>query len=187
MVVACAALGWACAYFGPILFSNLGGEAIKSIYSPSGSSVPASKQYSQAESLAVRGMFREAIAAFEVAASEHPEDPQPYLRVARLYRDEVGEFEDAARWFKRACRDSEIPAGMESLVVRELVEMYRVKLKQPEKAAPELARFAEARAGTPEGDWAEQELREVKQAMLGARQDEGESQPEPEASEPDEA
>lgn len=167
MVALCAGVGWLCSLVLPHLVLGSGAQFIKSIYNPSGSSSPSKKQYSQAESLVARGLFRDAVSAFEVAAAENPQDPQPYLRVARIYRDDLGEFENAARWFRKARRESAMEEGVENLVVREVVELFVHKMNEPAKAAPELARFAEMRGGTPEGDWAEQQLREVKEAMLG--------------------
>ena len=73
--------------------------------------------------------------------------------------------EDSARWLKRALNESEIHGGLSSLARKELVELYRTKLGVPEKAAPMLARMAEERAGTPDGDWAAEELRFVKEQM----------------------
>ena len=155
-------VGWALAFFGPFLAMQVGGAVAGTVYNPSGSRVPPKREYSQAEAYVAQGRYQEAIDAFEIAVMEHPEEPEPYLRIARVYRDELDHLEDAARWFKRVRREAELPDGMKLLVIRELVELYVDKLGTPAKALPELARMAELQAGTAEGDWAAQELRRLK-------------------------
>lgn len=138
----------------------------KGLYNPSGSSTPHKKEYSYPESLAMRGLYEDAISAFElVIVGEKSTDPTPFLRIARIYRDDVERYEDAARWFNRALSESDMHRGLQALVRKELVELYRVKLKMPQKAAPTLARLAEDMEGTPDGEWAAQQLRDVKQSM----------------------
>ena len=124
-------------------------------------------EYSQAESLTARGLYDEAIAAFEAAIVEDPSDPTPYLMVARIYRDRLARFEDAARWFKRALDESTLPAGIATLARRELIELYVTKMGDPARAAPLLARTAEEQAGTTEGEWAARELVRVKATISG--------------------
>ncbi len=139
----------------------------KGLYNPSGATTPHKKEYSFPESLAMRGLYEDAISAFElVIVDERSTDPTPFLRIARIYRDDVERYEDAARWFNRALRESDMHGGLQALVRKELVELYRVKLKMPEKAAPMLARIAEDMEGTPDGEWAAAELRDIKRGML---------------------
>lgn len=142
------------------------GTAGSSIYAPSGKTTPPKKEYSFAESLVMRGEYEDAISAFElVIVEEGSTDPTPFLRVARIYRDNLDRPEDAARWFNRALRESDMHTGLAALTRKELVELYRTKLNMPEKAAPMLARIAEEMQGTPDGDWAAEELAFVKQQM----------------------
>lgn len=152
---------------GLLLLIGSATSTAKGLYNPSGSATPHKKEYSFAESLAMRGLYDEAISAFElVIIEEKSTDPTPFLRIARIYRDDVERYEDAARWFNRALRDSDMHTGLQSLVRKELIELYRVRLEMPQKAAPMLARIAEDMEGTPDGEWAAQELRDVKQRML---------------------
>lgn len=157
-------------YGGSLLISGRAGAAAQTLYNPSGKTTPPKKEYSYAESLVVRGQYEEAADAFELAVAEDPGDPTPYLRIARIYRDHLERHEDAARWFRRAQRESQIHPGHMMLARRELVELYIHHLGEPQKAAPELARLAEEFEGTPEGEWAEEELKAVKEWMR-ARQD----------------
>jgi hypothetical protein len=48
------------------------------------------------------------------------------------------------------------------LTRKELVELFTHRMKASERALPELARMAEELAGTPEGEWAATQLREIK-------------------------
>ncbi|MDA0310743.1 MAG: hypothetical protein O2992_01335 [Gemmatimonadetes bacterium] len=137
------------------------------VYMPSGSTTPHKKEYSYPESLVARGMYEDAVSAFElVVVEEHTGDPTPYLRIARIYRDNLTRYEDSVRWLKRALNESKINAGLAALARREFVELYRTKLEQPEKAAPILARLAHEMAGTADGEWAAKELRSVKEQMI---------------------
>lgn len=163
----CVVGGWLIAFLVPLAFSSGAGKAAGTLYAPSGKSTPRAKEHSYAESLVARGRYEEAVDAFELAVQEDPADPGPYLRIARIYRDHLERFEDAARWFRRACREAALSPGQAILARREMVEVYVHRLGDPGKAAPELARMAEEMEGTPEGEWAAEELRHVKALMRG--------------------
>ena len=149
-------------YFGARFITGAAGSAGGILYNPSGSSVPYERQHSYAASLAARGEYQDALTAYELTVAEHPGEPEPYLRIARLLRDEMDRPEEAARWFRRARTETVLPPGREILVSRELIELYRSHLGKPRKAAPELARLAQRYADTPDGEWARRELAEVK-------------------------
>lgn len=148
-----------------LLITYKAGDAASSIYAPSGNTTPHKKEYSQAESLVARGLYQEAVTAFELAVAENPTDPTPYLRVARTYRDNLSQFEDAARWFRRALRESAIPPGVALLARKELVELYTHRLRTPERALPELARMVEEMPDTPDGQWAAGQYRAIKETL----------------------
>ncbi len=160
--------GGALAALIPKAIMESAGKMSSHLYNPSGSSTPHKREYSLAASLVMRGEFAKAAAAYEIAISEYPDDPEPYLCLARLLRDDMGRHEEAARWFKRARSETQISNGQALLASRELIELYTVQLGQPAKAAPELARLAEKYEGTPEGNWARDELAEVKRSMAEA-------------------
>jgi len=142
------------------------GKAAGTIYHPSGRASPEKHEYSYADSLVARGRYEEAVEAFEVAVSEYPEDPEPYIRIARLNRDKLSEYEDAVFWFKRARNDSDISAGQELLVTQEMIEIYRDKLGAPTRAIPELARIIDRFPDDPVVDWARAELVRLKELVL---------------------
>lgn len=149
----------------PLAFAALSGRAANVLYNPSGAGPPRRREYSQAESLVVRGLYDEAVVAFEVASAEDPTDPTPSLRIARIHRDWTRRYEEAARWFRQALERTERGSGLALLVTKELVELYTVKLASPARAAPLLARLAEGRDGTPEAAWARDELARIKDEM----------------------
>jgi hypothetical protein len=147
------------------------GTAAGAIYHPSGRSSPVKHEYSYADSLAARGRYEEAVTAYEVGISEFPDDPEPYLRIARLKRDKLGEFEEAVFWFKRARKDSDISAGQELLATQEVIEVYRDRLGSPTRAIPELARLIDRFPDDQVADWARGEMAKLKERV---RAEEGE-------------
>ena len=151
----------------PFVVLNLGGGSARVFFAPSGASTPRKREYSHAESLVARGLYEEAVVAFEVAVAEDASDPTPYLRIARVYRDRMERYEDAAQWFKRTLAESDAHGGLALLTTKELVELYTEKLADPPRAAPLLARMAEEREGTPEGAWAAEELARIKTFIAG--------------------
>ena len=165
VILATTLIGWGVAMALPLLILRGAGRAGSVLYSPSGRSTPRRREYSLAESYAARGLYDEAIAAFESAISEDSTDPTPYLRIARLKRDRLDDPEGAAGWLRRALADSAMHPGQTLLTRKELVELYRVRMGRPEKAAPLLARIAEESEGTPDGEWAEATLRHIKDQM----------------------
>ncbi|TVR67423.1 MAG: hypothetical protein EA422_00455 [Gemmatimonadales bacterium] len=149
----------------PILLAGSAGKAALLALGSSGRAPARRKEYSFAQSLVARGLFEKAIDAYQEEVARAPADPEPYLRIGRLLRDELGRPDEAAAWLRRARRDAVMSPGQELILSRELVELYRNRLGRPEKALPELARMAERFAETPDGEWAARELAELKRGM----------------------
>jgi hypothetical protein len=118
-----------------------------------GGSTPYKRGYSEAEALTMQGSYAEAVSAYEAAIADAPEDPEPYLRIARLYKKELDNLDDAAFWFRRVRRDAQMSAGQDLAASRQLIELYLASGDR-RRAIPELARIAERFVDTPEGDWA---------------------------------
>lgn len=150
--------GWLGMYLVVFGTADRIGTAASSIYMAGGSSTPPARQYSLAQSYAVRGQFEQAAAEYERCANQYPDDPEPALRLGRLYRDELQRFDDAVRWFKRACAVPDLPAPTDIMATRELIEIYTHHMKQPAAAAPLLARLAGRHPRTPAAEWAKREL-----------------------------
>jgi len=132
------------------------------LFLPSGSSTPRRKEHSRAESLAIRGEYEAAIEEYQKAILDAPKDGDAYLRIARLYRDKVKEPEEALVWFRRSLSDAVLSAGQEVLIRREVAELLIHHLQAPGRAAPDLARLAEAHSGSTVGTWAKKELARIK-------------------------
>jgi tetratricopeptide (TPR) repeat protein len=165
MVIGLAFGGLTLTFLLPLAIAALSGGAARGLYNPSGAGTPRKAEYSHAESLAARGLYDEAVAAFEVAIAASPTDPNVYLRVARIHRDKSRRYEESAAWFKRALERTEPGSPVALLVTRELGELYRSKMtEQRKRIAPFMARLAEERPDTPEGRWAAEELLRVKGA-----------------------
>jgi tetratricopeptide (TPR) repeat protein len=160
-----AILGPLIIYGVAVLVLEGSGRAASLLFLSSGSSTPKGPGYSRAEALAARGDYQGAIVAYQAAILEAPEHAEPYVKIARIHRDRLDDQPGALEWFRRAVEESSIGSGMEMLVRREMAELLIHRLGQPRKAAPDLARLAEARAGTPDGDWAEKELSRIKKLM----------------------
>ena len=166
--IAVAGLGFPLAVFLlGLMITTSGGRAAATLHNPSGCTTPFKRQYSAAETLKVRGEYAAAIDAYEGAAAEHPDDPRPLIEIARIQRDALDDPEAAASAFKRALGHPSLEAGQRFLVTRELCEVYTHRMDEPRRALPILARMAEEQAGTPPGEWAAEELVEVKALVFG--------------------
>ena len=159
---------------GPVLIwavtmivAGIAGRGVAFLYVPSGSSTPRKPEHSRAEALAVRGEYEGAIAALQTAILDSPQDGEAYLRIARIYRDQIKEPEEALSWFRRGLSEADLPKGLEMLTRREMAELLIHHLKEPSRATPDLARLAEGYPGTTAGKWAEEELARIKKEMLG--------------------
>jgi hypothetical protein len=161
----CGVAAAAVVYFGTLTLAEHGGRVASSIYQPSGSSTPAVREYSFADSLVARGHFQQAVETYEQLAIEHADDPEPRLRQARVLRDHLGAHEQAATAFKKVLQISTLKPEIELRTARELVELYLHKQRNPQMAMPHLARIAENYKGTPTGDWARAELMDIKQSL----------------------
>lgn len=139
-------------------YIDLWGDFAGKLYSPSGRSTPYRHQHSQALALVAQGKYEAAIAEFERDIAAEPRKSEPYLHIARLHRDKLGNFDESIAWFRRARAAGALSPAEDQLVSREIVEIWTARLKQPARAIPELARLAETAAGTPNGEWARAEL-----------------------------
>jgi tetratricopeptide (TPR) repeat protein len=169
---------------GPLLLlavvtwlSHMAGRGASTVYMPSGSSTPRKKEYSRARALEVRGEYLEAIREYEGAIAASPEVSEPYLRVARMYRDELREVDLAIHWFRRAQREADLSTGETIRTHRELAELFLHYRGERRRAAPELARLADGFPDTPDGRWARKELADIKEEMAQEARGEAEKPP----------
>jgi len=142
------------------------GKMMSTVYNPSGGSTPVRREYSYPESLAVRGRYEDAIDAYQVCCADFPEDPEPYVRIARIYRDEMGQLDEALYWFKRGRSEANVDSGRELLITQEIIDIYTKKLDTPRRAIPELARIKERFPDHPSAQWASAEIARLRQELL---------------------
>jgi tetratricopeptide (TPR) repeat protein len=166
-------IGYGFTYAVTALLVRTGAAAAGQVYNPSGNSTPVVREYSQPQSLAARGLYVEAIAAYQLACAEFPDDPEPCFRIARLYLKELKRYEDAVVWFKKARGAGAIDAGRELLATQEIVDIYIHKLQEPRRGMPELARLAERFPGTPAAGWAGEQLRLARASLVEEIRDDG--------------
>lgn len=159
-------------FLGPLVIFGIvsgiaavAGRGATSIYMPSAAGTPKKKEYSRAKALEIRGDFEAAVRAYEVEILDAPHLGDPYLKIARLFRDELKDMDAAAMWFRKAQSEAQLLPGEKIRTHRELAEIFLHALREPRKAAPELARLAEAYPDTPDGEWAARELAEIKAGM----------------------
>lgn len=152
-------------YFGSLWIAERSGRAAASIYHPSGSSTPAVREYSFPDSLVVRGHIAEAVVEYQRLSTEFPADPEPQLRRARVLRDHVRDYGEAAAAFRAVLTIGTLKPETELAVLRELVELHVHKDKDPPRALPYLARIAQKFADTTTGRWAREEMATIKQTM----------------------
>lgn len=152
-----AGLMWAMAH----RFVERGGAISAVLHTPSGEQTPYPGSLSREEALIAGGRLEDAVVALAEAAAEAPGDARPPLRLAELYRDDLGRPEEAVAWFRRAAAVPGLRPEEERHILLELLELCRA-LGEPRLAAPALARTVELRAGSRVGIWARQELRRIR-------------------------
>ena len=161
-----APMGFALVFLLSNTLAKGAGALAGTIYGASGNSTPAKREYSHPQALEARGHYQEALQAYQACCTEFPEDPEPYLRVARLYRNELHQYDDALAWFKKARAEATMTRALELLVTQEIVEIHTHKLSTPQRAIPELARLADRFPGTEAAQWARQRLGELRAALV---------------------
>ncbi|UCG87201.1 MAG: hypothetical protein JSW71_01250 [Gemmatimonadota bacterium] len=160
-------VGFAVSFFVALAIAESAGKLFGTIHNPSGRSTPVVREYSYPESLAIRGRYEDAIDAYQVCCADYPEDPEPYVRIGRIYRDGLAQYDEALLWFKRARTEANIDRGRELLVTQEIIEIYSRKLGQPRRAIPELARIVDRFPGDPAADVARREMRRLREEAGG--------------------
>ncbi len=158
-------LGTALSYTYTRLMTHAAASIAETFSNPSGKSTPPKREYSLARAHQIRGELDKAIAAWELNQTEFPDDPEPYVELARLYRNELNDFEMAISWYRRARNESDIEPGRALLATQEIIEIYTHKLKKPRRAVPELALLLERWPETPGADVARAQLAELREEM----------------------
>lgn len=149
-------------------FIELVARLAAKFYMPTGSTTPYKRQFSQAKALAIQGKYEAAIAEYERDIAEDPTEAEPYLQIARILRDRLGRHEEAIAWFKRARREARLSEGEDILTAREIVEVLTLRLAEPRRALPELARLLDTYPTAPAAQWARREMAEIRATSFSA-------------------
>ncbi|MFQ5702962.1 MAG: hypothetical protein ACE5HT_02975 [Gemmatimonadales bacterium] len=158
-------LGFLFTFLTAHLLTEGAGSVAGTIYHPSGKSAPPKREYSYPESLAARGHYEDAVTAYQLCCADYPDDPEPYVRIGRIYRDELENYQEALFWFKRARSEATVGKGRELLITQEIIEIYTRKLDTPRKAIPELARLVDRFPDDPAAARAKEEIRRLRETM----------------------
>jgi tetratricopeptide (TPR) repeat protein len=143
-----------------------GGAVAGSVHQPTAGVATPARQYSHAQSLAARGQFRRAVQVYEEALKDHPEDFEPHLRIARIYRDKLDHLELAVRWYERARVNCALNEAQQFMVGNELIEIFRHRLKAPKRAVTELEALVERFPDHPSSTAVEKELRQLRADLV---------------------
>ncbi len=160
-----APLGFGIVFGFSRLVMRAGAGTFAHINAPSGDSTPHKIEYSRPQSLEARGLYREAVDAYEVFTLNTPADPEPYLRIARIYRDHLQEFDSAVAWFRKGRGTPKMAEPLDLLITQEIVEVYTRRLNAPQRAIPELARLIERFPHSSAAPWARERLKELREQV----------------------
>lgn len=99
-------------FLGTLAAMSLAGRSAGAFLLPSGSSTPSAATYSQADALIMREKYQEAGRLLEDAVLDDPNNPEPYLRLVRLYRDQLKDPTRAEEWLEHAEATSRVPPAV---------------------------------------------------------------------------
>lgn len=134
---------------------------VGSIYGGSRTPTQRSPAYSRAQALARIGAQDQALAVLEAEVRANPANPGPYLAAAAIALDEMGDFSQAADWFRRARGAAHMSAETSAYVCFRLAEIYE-SIGDRGRAAVELRRLIELHPDSQYTDLARKRLRELK-------------------------
>lgn len=165
-----AVAGTCAVYFGATRIAFAASNIVGNIYHPDGTSTPPVREYSRARALTKHGDYERAAAAWELNVAEYPDDTVPYMELGRLHRNQFNDYEQSVAWYRKAIVQSNISGGHLVLVTQEIVEIYRHKLNQPQKAIPYLADFVRKFPDDPHAEGAKKQLEELRAELLTDRE-----------------
>jgi hypothetical protein len=110
-------------YFISGALADLGADAARGVLLPSGRSTPPRHGFSQADAAIMRRRYAEAAALLETASMDDPDDPEAYLRLARLHRDHLHDPRRAREWFQHARATRRLSPGAQRRVDDEMAAL----------------------------------------------------------------
>jgi TPR repeat protein len=88
------------------------GAGARAVLLPSGKSTPYRHAFSLVDSHILRRRYAEAAALLEEHAMDAPQDPEAYIRLARLHRDHTQDYEQALAWYDHARATGNLSPGL---------------------------------------------------------------------------
>lgn len=129
---------------------------------PSGSTTPYAKVYSQEQSIAASGDTEGALAAYQDAMRNNPDDPEPRFQAAELaFRSK--EPSRAVALYLEGRRLAGSDRARELFSTQRLIDLYLGPLNDEGKARVELRRLTDRFPGTREGEAALVVLKRLKE------------------------
>lgn len=110
---------------GVPLLVHVAGGTVRAFVQPSGASTPPRPDYSRVDALLIRDRVAEAARLLEDATIDRPQDPEPYLRRARVARDHERDPSLARHWFDLALATQDATPAQRAAIRRELEELPR--------------------------------------------------------------
>lgn len=139
------------------LFEKLGHGLIGSL--TAATSTAPLRQYSEQESLVIRGRYAEAADMYRAVIAEEPGNIEVRLLLASLLEQKLHDPGAAeAVWLE--VRSLDPTSRQELAIANNLIELYR-RAGRLDDLRNELKRMARLRAGSPEGEGARRHLREL--------------------------
>lgn len=126
-----------------------------------GGSTPRDLEYSQAESMAVRGQAADAADVYLKAIETNPRDGTPYIRLARIL-SQTGDYEQAILTLRTAFQRARLGADQEAFLVRQIHEICLAKLGDESRSIDDLRRLLERQREGKHAEWARRQLSEIK-------------------------
>lgn len=115
-------------------------DAIGKVLMPSGSSTPSVAQHSDIETMAIRGQYEKAAAAYQAAIAANPADIVACEKLGQMAMRDMKDYKLAVFAYKEAERRA---ASEKSKLAYGVIvaELYRDKLGEPKRAVVELSRL----------------------------------------------
>ena len=119
-------------------------------------------EYSYAAAMTHQGNPKGAAEVYNRMISEAPMESAAYFHLAKLFTDKLDEPREAIRTLSLARERARLTEEEEILVYRRIIDLWRFRLGEERRAAPELARLVERFGAREVGVWAKRELEEIK-------------------------
>ena len=116
-----------------------------------------SMDFSRQQELIARGDLEGALELFEQEATERDGDPAPLVEAAQILRSR-GRYKRAVEYYQKAMDSAGLPDRRASVFVKQIWEIYRRNLSNPEGAIPTLELLVARYPDSSEVEWAWREL-----------------------------